>query len=159
MTMAPAWVEALVGALLLASGIASVLAGLGLVRLRTLFMRMHPPALASTLGVAQLGIEKYLLQCARVMGLQPLYLRLARCELEQVHAAAQLALPFTMKHWAFAGRQPVSTNVELLDQCLAFLSSEVLHPPGSHCFNTAQRHPQQFDQVGLLEMALAHHLL
>ena len=31
MTMAPAWVEALVGALLLASGIASVLAGLGLV--------------------------------------------------------------------------------------------------------------------------------
>lgn len=51
MTMAPAWVEALVGALLLASGIASVLAGLGLVRLRTLFMRMHPPALASTLGV------------------------------------------------------------------------------------------------------------
>ena len=51
MTMAPAWVEALVGALLLASGIASVLAGLGLVRLRTLFLRMHPPALASTFGV------------------------------------------------------------------------------------------------------------
>lgn len=51
MTAAPVWVEALVGALLLASGVASVLAGLGLVRLRTLFLRMHPPALASTFGV------------------------------------------------------------------------------------------------------------
>ena len=50
MMAAPVWVEVLVGALLVASGIATVLAATGLVRLRTLFLRMHPPALASTFG-------------------------------------------------------------------------------------------------------------
>jgi multicomponent K+:H+ antiporter subunit G len=44
----PLWIEALVGALLVASGIASIVAAVGLVRLRSFFMRMHPPALAST---------------------------------------------------------------------------------------------------------------
>lgn len=47
----PLWIEALVGALLVASGIASIVAAVGLVRLRSFFMRMHPPALASTFGV------------------------------------------------------------------------------------------------------------
>lgn len=48
---APLWIEALVGALLVASGVASVVAAVGLVRLRSFFMRMHPPALACTFGV------------------------------------------------------------------------------------------------------------
>jgi multicomponent K+:H+ antiporter subunit G len=47
----PLWIEALVGALLVASGIASIVAAVGLVRLKSFFMRMHPPALASTIGV------------------------------------------------------------------------------------------------------------
>ncbi len=47
----PLWIEALVGALLVASGIASIVAAVGLVRLQSFFMRMHPPALASTFGV------------------------------------------------------------------------------------------------------------
>ena len=50
MNAAPAWVEALVGVLLVASGIASIVAAVGLVRLPTFFMRMHPPALACTFG-------------------------------------------------------------------------------------------------------------
>ena len=47
----PLWIEALVGALLVASGIASIVAAVGLVRLQSFFMRMPPPALASTFGV------------------------------------------------------------------------------------------------------------
>ena len=47
----PLWIEVLVGALLVASGIASIVAAVGLVRLRDFFQRMHPPALASTLAV------------------------------------------------------------------------------------------------------------
>ena len=47
----PLWIEALVGALLVASGIASIVAAGGLVRLQSFFMRMHPPALACTFGV------------------------------------------------------------------------------------------------------------
>ena len=47
----PLWIEALVAALLVASGIASIVAAVGLVRLQSFFMRMHPPALACTFGV------------------------------------------------------------------------------------------------------------
>ena len=50
-TTVPLWIEVLVGALLVASGIASIVAAAGLVRLRSFFMRMHPPALACTFGV------------------------------------------------------------------------------------------------------------
>jgi multicomponent K+:H+ antiporter subunit G len=50
-TTVPLWIEVLVGALLVASGIASIVAAVGLVRLRSFFMRMHPPALAGTFGV------------------------------------------------------------------------------------------------------------
>jgi multicomponent K+:H+ antiporter subunit G len=46
-TTVPLWIEVLVGA----SGIASIVAAVGLVRLRSFFMRMHPPALAGTFGV------------------------------------------------------------------------------------------------------------
>jgi multicomponent K+:H+ antiporter subunit G len=40
------WVEVLVGLLLIASGLFSVGASLGVLRLESFFQRMHPPALA-----------------------------------------------------------------------------------------------------------------
>jgi multicomponent K+:H+ antiporter subunit G len=46
----PWWVETIAATLLVASGLLSVTAALGLVRLRDFFQRMHPPALANTLG-------------------------------------------------------------------------------------------------------------
>jgi multicomponent K+:H+ antiporter subunit G len=42
--------DAFVAVLLLASGIAVLVAGIGLVRLRDFFIRMHAPAVAYTLG-------------------------------------------------------------------------------------------------------------
>ncbi len=51
MNPVPAWVEVATAALVVASGLAAVVASLGFVRLSTLFERMHPPALASTFGV------------------------------------------------------------------------------------------------------------
>ncbi|CAG0984436.1 Na(+)/H(+) antiporter subunit G1 [Burkholderiales bacterium] len=44
------WVEAAVATLLVASGLATLVAAIGLVRLTSFFQRMHPPALASTFG-------------------------------------------------------------------------------------------------------------
>ena len=46
----PFWVEAVVSVLLVVSGIAALTGAIGLVRLRDYFQRMHPPALAYTLG-------------------------------------------------------------------------------------------------------------
>ena len=46
----PFWVEAVVALLLIASGIATLTGAIGLVRLPDYFQRMHPPALAYTLG-------------------------------------------------------------------------------------------------------------
>lgn len=46
----PFWVEMLVAGLLLANGLLAILGAVGLVRLRDFFQRMHPPALAATLG-------------------------------------------------------------------------------------------------------------
>ncbi|RYY59397.1 MAG: Na+/H+ antiporter subunit G [Comamonadaceae bacterium] len=43
-------IEALVGVLLVFSGIVVVIAALGLLRLPDFFLRMHPPAIAYTLG-------------------------------------------------------------------------------------------------------------
>ena len=42
----PLWLQVLTGLLLLASGAFTLLAGVGMVRLKTFFERMHPPALA-----------------------------------------------------------------------------------------------------------------
>jgi len=46
----PLWVEAAASALLLLSGALSIVAAIGLARMKTFFARMHPPTLASTLG-------------------------------------------------------------------------------------------------------------
>ncbi|HUP98663.1 MAG TPA: Na+/H+ antiporter subunit G [Usitatibacter sp.] len=44
------WIDVVVAILLIASGVLSVAAAVGIVRLPTFFRRLHPPALASTLG-------------------------------------------------------------------------------------------------------------
>ena len=44
------WIEAVVALLLVASGVVVLIAGLGLLRLPDFFLRMHSPALASTIG-------------------------------------------------------------------------------------------------------------
>lgn len=46
----PFWVEAVVTALLMLSGVFVVISALGFLRLRGFFLRMHPPALAYTFG-------------------------------------------------------------------------------------------------------------
>jgi multicomponent K+:H+ antiporter subunit G len=46
----PFWVEALTAILLVLSALFGLIGALGLLRLKEFFQRMHPPALASTLG-------------------------------------------------------------------------------------------------------------
>ncbi|UVJ42266.1 Na+/H+ antiporter subunit G [Pseudomonas sp. LS1212] len=46
----PFWVELLTAALLLSSSLFALTGALGLWRMKDFFQRMHPPALASTLG-------------------------------------------------------------------------------------------------------------
>ncbi|MFK0089899.1 Na+/H+ antiporter subunit G [Pseudomonas sp. NPDC090755] len=46
----PLWIEVLVAALLLLGSLFAFSGALGLIRLKDFFQRMHPPALASTLG-------------------------------------------------------------------------------------------------------------
>jgi multicomponent K+:H+ antiporter subunit G len=50
MNPVPLWVEAVVAVLLIASGIASLIAAAGIVRLPGLFLRLHAPALAGSFG-------------------------------------------------------------------------------------------------------------
>ncbi|WP_095083220.1 Na+/H+ antiporter subunit G [Pseudomonas sp. Irchel s3h17] len=50
MDQLPLWVEILVAVLLLVSSLCTLIGAIGLVRLKDYFQRMHPPALASTLG-------------------------------------------------------------------------------------------------------------
>jgi len=50
MNSIPLWIEVVIAVLLIASGVLAVTAALGLVRLKDFFQRMHPPALANTLG-------------------------------------------------------------------------------------------------------------
>jgi multicomponent K+:H+ antiporter subunit G len=47
---ANSWIEGIVAVLLVGSGLLSLAAAFGLLRLKDYFQRMHPPALASTLG-------------------------------------------------------------------------------------------------------------
>ena len=46
----PIWVDTIVAALMIASGVLSLIAALGIVRLPDFFQRLHAPALANTLG-------------------------------------------------------------------------------------------------------------
>lgn len=46
----PAWVEAAVAVLLVLSGVFVILSAIGFCTLQDFFLRMHPPALAYTLG-------------------------------------------------------------------------------------------------------------
>ena len=46
----PLWVEVTVAILLVASSLFTLIGAIGLLRLKEFFRRMHPPALASTLG-------------------------------------------------------------------------------------------------------------
>lgn len=49
-SVVPYWVELVVAAFLVASGLLSLTGALGLLRLRDFFQRMHPATLGSTLG-------------------------------------------------------------------------------------------------------------
>ena len=48
MSTLPGWIEGVVAGLLLASGVLSLVAALGLVRLKDYFQRLHAPAIANT---------------------------------------------------------------------------------------------------------------
>lgn len=50
MSQVPFWVEAVVAALLVSSGVFVLISALGFLRLPDFFLRMHPPALAYTFG-------------------------------------------------------------------------------------------------------------
>jgi multicomponent K+:H+ antiporter subunit G len=50
MSHAPLWLEVIIAALLVSSGVFVVISALGLLRLPDFFLRMHPPALAYTGG-------------------------------------------------------------------------------------------------------------
>jgi len=50
MSLVPFWVEAVVAALLVSSGVFVVISAVGFWRLPDFFLRMHPPALAYTFG-------------------------------------------------------------------------------------------------------------
>ena len=46
----PLWVEVLVALLLVLSSLFALIGALGILRMKSYFQRMHPPALASTMG-------------------------------------------------------------------------------------------------------------
>jgi multicomponent K+:H+ antiporter subunit G len=50
MNPVPFWIETVVAVLLVLSGVFVLVSALGFLRLRDFFLRMHPPALAYTLG-------------------------------------------------------------------------------------------------------------
>ena len=50
MSMPLVWIELVVAGLLVVSGLLVLVAAIGFVRLQDFFLRMHPPALAYTLG-------------------------------------------------------------------------------------------------------------
>lgn len=67
---APLWVEATVAVLLVLSGVFVVISAVGFSRLQDFFLRMHPPALAYTLGswsVTLAGILYFSMLDARIV--------------------------------------------------------------------------------------------
>src|SRR5690606_21964456 len=70
MSDVPQWAQIVVAALLVASGIFVLISALGFLRLPDFFLRMHPPALASTFGswcVTLAGILYFSLLESRLM--------------------------------------------------------------------------------------------
>lgn len=65
----PGWAEIVVALLLVASGVVVLTAALGLWRLPDFFMRMHAPALASTLGAWIVTLASIVHFSARGQGL------------------------------------------------------------------------------------------
>ena len=66
----PFWAEALVAALLVASGVFVVISALGFLFLKDFFLRLHPPALAYTFGswcVSLAGIVYFSMLEARIV--------------------------------------------------------------------------------------------
>ncbi|HEX2009721.1 MAG TPA: monovalent cation/H(+) antiporter subunit G [Roseateles sp.] len=56
----PLWAEALIGLLLLASGLLALISALGLQRLPSFFLRMHAPAITAALGVWAVALASIL---------------------------------------------------------------------------------------------------
>ena len=73
-----AWAEGVVALFVLASGVLAVIGGIGLLRLRQFFERMHPPALASTLAAwsAALASVVYFSALEMQLALYPLIVNL-----------------------------------------------------------------------------------
>lgn len=64
--------------------------------------------------------------------------------------------PFTLKHWAFAGRQPVSTNVELLDRASLSSLLRFFTFPGSQALYPVERDAHGLSKPCLLELKVPH---
>lgn len=77
----PFWAEAVVACLLVLSGVLVVISAVGFSRLQDFFLRMHPPALAYTLGtwcVALAAILYFSMQQGRAL-LHPLLVIILMC--------------------------------------------------------------------------------
>jgi multicomponent K+:H+ antiporter subunit G len=64
MSELPAWAAAPAAILLIAAGLLSAIGALGLARLPEFFMRMHPPAMGSTLGAGCVLLASILVSSA-----------------------------------------------------------------------------------------------
>ena len=60
----PSWAALPASVLLIAAGLLAVIGALGIVRLPEFFLRMHPPAMGSTLGVGCVLIASMLVSSA-----------------------------------------------------------------------------------------------
>ena len=58
--MMPLWIEVCVAVLLVLSSVFALIGALGLLRMTDFFQRMHPPALASTLGACSVAFASTL---------------------------------------------------------------------------------------------------
>lgn len=113
MTAVPFWIEATVAALLVASGLLVLASAIGFVRLQAFFLRMHPVALAYTLGnwCTCIAAAIYLSALARSPMLHPLLIPLllsvtvpvstvllARVSLHRARVARKADVPAALGH-------------------------------------------------------------
>ncbi|MDE1181571.1 Na+/H+ antiporter subunit G [Paraburkholderia sp.] len=69
MSELPVWTQVIVGVLLLLGSLFALVGAIGMVRLKDFFQRMHPPALASTLGAWCVALACVVFFSAREHGL------------------------------------------------------------------------------------------